>query len=107
GFDGINKADIKLKGMNKDKVGESLLYTNNFLLLLGYDNAYYICIKKDQRYCKVDTKRKLPSIPDFTTINRRIIKSNSPTNTDKELSQDEFIIIVINSTEIKVNNRGQ
>jgi hypothetical protein len=48
----------------------------------------------------------VPSTPDFTTINRRIKKLNIPINTAKEVSKDEYITIAIDSTGIKVTNRG-
>ncbi len=55
------------------------------------------------------TKGLLPSIPNFTTINRTInqldVKINYTTNI-KEF-EDEYIIIAVDSTDIKVTNRGQ
>jgi len=55
-------------------------------------------------------KGKLPSIPDYTTINRRInrldIKINEDDNKNKEF-EDEYIVIAIDSNGIKVTNRGQ
>jgi transposase-like protein len=52
----------------------------------------------------------LPSIPDYTTINRRInrldIKINEDDNKNKEF-EDEYIVIAIDSTGIKVTDRGQ
>ena len=46
-------------------------------------------------------KGKVPSIPNYTTINRRInhldIKINDVDNKDKD-SKDEYIIIAIDST---------
>jgi len=51
-------------------------------------------------------QRKTPSIPDFTTINRRINKLNIQINNNK-VSEDEYLIIAIDSTGIKVTNRGQ
>ena len=55
-------------------------------------------------------KGKVRSIPDFTTINRRMnrldmkIKEND--NKSKEF-KDEYIIIAIDSTGIKVTPRSQ
>ena len=53
---------------------------------------------------------KIPSIPDYTTINRRInrldIKINDTDGKNKDF-EDEYIIIAIDSTGIKVTNRGQ
>ncbi len=53
-------------------------------------------------------KEKYPSIPDFTTINRRINKLNILIDTAKEeVSKDDYLIIAIDSTGIKITNKGQ
>jgi len=53
---------------------------------------------------------KVPSIPDYTTINRRInrldIQIKDTDSKNKEF-KDECIVIAIDSTGIKVTNRGQ
>ncbi len=53
-------------------------------------------------------KGKLPSIPDYSTINRRINRLDIKVIDDngKEL-KDDHIIIAIDSTGIKITNRGQ
>ncbi len=54
-------------------------------------------------------KGKVPSIPDFTTINRRINRLDikiKEDNKNKEF-KDEYIVIAIDSTGIKITNRGQ
>jgi hypothetical protein len=109
GFDVINNWDTELKEMNKDKIGEPFHYPNTFLLLLGYAKAYFhLPFRQTEGIAQGHAKGKLPSIPDFTTINRRINKLNIPINTGKDkVSKDEYIIIAIDSTGIKVTNRGQ
>jgi hypothetical protein len=48
------------------------------------------------------------SIPDYTTINRRINRLDIKIkDTDSKEFKDEYIIITIDSTEIKITNRGQ
>jgi hypothetical protein len=53
---------------------------------------------------------KVPSIPDYTTINRRInrldIKIKDTDSKNKEF-KDEYIVIAIDSIGIKVTNRSQ
>ena len=55
-------------------------------------------------------KGKVPSIPHYTTINRRInrlnIKIKDTDSKNKEL-KNEYVVIAIDSTGIKVTNRGQ
>ena len=51
---------------------------------------------------------KIPDIPDYTTINRRInrLDIKIKDNKSKEFEND-YIVIAIDSTGIKVTNRGQ
>src|SRR3982750_4574914 len=75
GFDVINNWDAELKEMNKDKIGEPFLYPNTFLLLLGYAKAYFhLPYRQTEGIAQGHAKGKVPSIPDYSTINRRINK---------------------------------
>ncbi len=112
GFDVINNWDTELKEMNKDKVGEPFHYPNTFLLLLGYAKVYFhLPYRQTEGIVQGHTKGKVPSIPDYTTINRRInrldIKINNTTDSKNKQFEDEYIVIAIDSTGIKVTNRGQ
>lgn len=111
GFDVIDNWDEELKQMNKDKIGEPFHYPNTFLLLLGYAKAYFhLPYRQTEGITQAHAKGKVPSIPHFTTINRRInrldIKINDRKSNSKEL-EDDYLIIAIDSTGIKVTNRGQ
>ncbi len=111
GFDVINNWDAELKGMNKGKVGEPFHYPDTFLLLLGYAKVYFhLPYRQTEGIAQGHAKGKVPSIPDYTTINRRInrldIKIKDTDSKDKD-SRDEYIVIAIDSTGIKVTNRGQ
>ncbi len=109
GFDIIDNWDTELKEMNKDKVGEPFLYPNTFLLLLGYAKAYFhLPYRQTEGIAQGHAKGKVPSIPDFTTINRRINRLDIKIDDNKSKKfKDEYIIIAIDSTGIKVTNRGQ
>ncbi len=55
-------------------------------------------------------KGKVPSIPDYSTINRRINRLDikiKDTDSENREFEDDYIIIAIDSTGIKVTNRGQ
>ena len=111
GFDVINNWDTELKEMNKDKVGEPFHYPNTFLLLLGYAKAYFhLPYRQTEGIAQGHAKGKIPSIPDFTTICKKRIKrldiKIKDDGKNKEF-EDEYIIIAIDSTGIKVTNRGQ
>jgi hypothetical protein len=109
-FDVINNWDTELKEMNKDKVGEPFHYPNTFLLLLGYAKVYFhLPYRQTEGIAEGHAKGKVPSIPDYTTINRRINKLNIKVEdtVTKESAKYDNIIIAIDSTGIKVTNRGQ
>ena len=85
--------------------------TNTFLLLLGYAKVYFhLPYRQTEGITQGHAKGKIPSIPDFTTINRRInrlnIKIKEDDNKNKKF-KDEYIVISIDSNGIKVTNRGQ
>jgi hypothetical protein len=112
GFDIIDNWDTELKEMNKDKVGEPFHYPNTFLLLLGYAKAYFhLPYRQTEGITQAHAKGKVPSIPHFTTINRRInrldIKIKDTDNKNSKEFEDDYIVIAIDSTGIKVTNRGQ
>ena len=112
GSNTINNWDTELKEMNQGKIGEPFHYPNTFLLLLGYAKVYFHLTYRqtEEGITQAHAKRKVPSIPDYTTINRRInrlnIKIENTTDDSKEF-KDAYIIIAIDSTGIKVTNRGQ
>jgi len=109
GFDVINNWDDELKEMNKDKIGEPFHYPNTFLLLLGHAKAYFhLPYRQTEGIAQGHAKGKVPSIPDYTTINRRINKLDIKIDDNKNKEfEDEYIVIAIDSTGIKITNRGQ
>jgi hypothetical protein len=77
GFDIIDNWDAELKDMDKDKVGEPFHYPNTFLLLLGYAKAYFhLPYRQTEGIAQGHAKGKVPAIPDYSTISRRINKLN-------------------------------
>ena len=111
GFDVIDNWDSELEEMNKDKVGEPFQYPDTFLLLLGYAKAYFhLPYRQTEGITQAHAYGKVSSIPDYTTISRRVnrldIKIKDVDNKNKQF-KDEYIVIAIDSTGIKVTNRGQ
>ena len=111
GFDVINNWDTELKEMNQGKIGEPFHYPNTFLILLGYAKVYFhLPYRQTEGIAQGHAEGKVPSIPNYTTINRRInrlnIKIKDVDNKNKDF-EDEYIVIAIDSTGIKVTNRDQ
>jgi len=72
GFDVINNWNTELKEMNKYKVGAPFHYPDTFLPLLGYAKAYFhLPYRQTEGIAQGHAKGKVPSIPHYTTINRR------------------------------------
>jgi hypothetical protein len=109
GFDVIDTGDTELKEMNKDKVGEPFHYPNTFLLLLGYAKVYFhLPYRQTDGIAQGHIKGKVPNIPDYSTISRRINKLNIKIDDNKNNEfENDYLIIAIDSTGIKVTNRGQ
>jgi hypothetical protein len=112
GFDVIDNWDRESKQMNRDKVGEPFHYPNTFLLLLGYAKVYFhLPYRQTGGIAQGHAKYKVPSIPDYATISRRInrlnIKVEDAAITDKESTKANYIIIATGSKGIKVTNRDQ
>ncbi len=82
--------------------------------MLGYAKVYFHLPYRQTKegIVKGHTKGKLlSSIPDFSKINKRINRLNIKINNKSKQSEEEecydHIIIAIDSTGIKVTNRGQ
>jgi len=106
GFHVINNYNTELKEMNKDKVVGPFHYPNTFLLLLGYAKLnFHLPYRQTECIAQGHAHGKVPSIPDYRTINRRInrldIKINDTDSKNKDF-EDEYIIIAIDSTGTKV-----
>jgi hypothetical protein len=103
-FDVIDNWYKELEIMNKGKVGEPYSYPSSFLQLLGYMHVYFhLPYRQTEGVVKAHAGNKVPYIPHYSTINRRLNKLDIKIN-DK-VGND--IIIAIDSTGIKVSNRGE
>ncbi len=112
GFDVSDNWDTELKEMNKDKIGDPFHYPDTFLLLLlGYAKVYFHLPFRQTKegIAQGHAKGKVPSIPNYSTISRRINKLDIKIKEDDKSKEfeDEDIIIAIDITDIKITNRGQ
>ena len=103
-FDVLDEWDHELSQMNEGKVGEPYDYPDSFMQLLGYMRAYFhLPYRQTQGVVKAHASKKVPGIPDYSTISRRINKLEIKIN--ERLGND--IVIALDSTGIKVANRGE
>jgi IS5 family transposase len=103
-FDVLDGWDHELSQMNLGKVGEPYDYPDSFMQLLGYMRAYFhLPYRQTQGVVIAHASKEVPSIPDYSTISRRINRLEIKIN--EKLGND--IVIALDSTGIKVANRGE
>ena len=103
-FDVIDNWNNELNKMNDGKEGALYRYPNSFVQLLGYMRVYFhLPYRQAEGVARTHAGEKAPSIPDYSTINRRVNKLDIKIN--ERIGNN--IIIVLDSTGIKVTNRGE
>ena len=108
-FDVIDNWDNELEEMNKDKEGRKFVYPDSFIKLLGYMRVYFhLPYRQTEGVVREHASNTLPSVPDYSRICRRINKLNITISSDDKssLHADNFVI-AIDSTGLKVTNRGE
>lgn len=103
-FDVLDGWDHELSLMNEGKVGEPYTYPDSFIQLLGYMRAYFhLPYRQTQGVVIAHASTRVPCIPDYSTISRRVNRLDIKIN--ERLGND--IVIALDSTGIKVANRGE
>lgn len=94
--------DKELAEMNRNKKGRRYQYPDSFIKILGYVRAYF-GLPYRQTEGLIRTYH-MPAVPDYTVIHKRINKLNIRQKPGR--AGRRSIIIAIDSTGIKVTNRG-
>lgn len=105
-YDFLDIWDSDLERMNKNKEGKPYLYPNSFILAIGYIRTYFHLPYRQTEGIIKATGRSLPNHPCYEQICKRINKLNID-DSNIEIDKSEDIVIAIDSTGIKVTNRGQ
>ncbi len=100
----------ELTKMNNAKKGAKYLYPNSLILLLSTVHVYLLAYRQMEGFLKIMSKNipRLTEIPDYTTMWWRIARTKvelNPTITNP--NGKELITIAVDSTGIKVSNRGE
>jgi DDE family transposase len=109
-FDVIDNWDYELEEMNHNKEGRKFVYPDSFIKLLGYMRAYFhLPYRQTEGVVREHASSTLPSVPDYSNISRRINRLDIKISSDDDKSNlfDDNFIIAIDSTGIKVSNRGE
>ena len=99
----------ELKKMNKVKEGTNYRYPNSLILLLATVHAYLLPYRQLEGFLRVMSlhiKKLKEMVPDFTTIWWRVVRTKINLNPKVNLERDN-IVIAVDSTGIKVTNRGE
>jgi hypothetical protein len=94
--------------MNKSKEGRKFVYPDSFIKLLGYMRAYFhLPYRQTEGVVRAHATNTVQSIPSYSNISRRINRLDIKINTDdRHVANDDYFVIAIDSTGIKVSNRG-
>ena len=102
-FDAMEQWGTELKEMNRRKEGHQYVYPESFMEALGYCHAYlHLPYRQTEGLIKSHLKEKSKT-PTYSTIWKRVNKLDIKCN--PKLGRD--IIIAIDSTGVKVADRGE
>ncbi|MEM3006432.1 MAG: IS5 family transposase [Candidatus Nitrosotenuis sp.] len=96
--------DKELAEMNRKKQGRKFLFPESFMKLVGYARAYFGLPYRQTEGLLRTYDGMIPKVPDYTAIHKRINKLDVKIN--PEIGTDD-IVIAVDSTGIKVANRGE
>jgi hypothetical protein len=92
--------------MNRNKTGKPFVFPNSFILAIGYIRySFRLPYRQTEGIIKA-TGKNLPGNPSYGHICKRINRLNINIKRDK-IDDDDDLIISIDSTGVKVTNRGQ
>lgn len=99
--------------MNENKKGRKFIYPDSFILVIGYIRIYFHLPYRQTKKEGIikATGRNLPNHPSYGHICKRINKLNNDDGSNIHSNKcnivDDDLVIAIDSTGIKITNRGQ
>jgi len=94
--------------MNINKKGKPFVFPDSFILAIGHIRyLFHLPYRQTQGIIKATGKRLPANPPSYGHICKRINKLNVDIKRDKMDDDDDDLIISIDSTGIKITNRGQ
>jgi hypothetical protein len=110
-YDFLDIWDDELQRMNKNKKGKPFIFPDSFILVIGYIRCSFHLPYRQTEGIINATGKTLPANPSYGHICKRINKLNidikREDKTDDDNNNNKYIIIAIDSTGIKITNRGQ
>lgn len=103
-YDFLDSWGQEIEIMNRNKKGKPFVFPDSFILAIGYIRySFHLPYRQTEGIIKATGKR-LPSNPSYGHICKRINRLNIDIKREKVIDD---LIITIDSTGIKVTNRGQ
>ena len=99
----------ELKVMNKGKEGAKYLYPSSLISLLAIVHVYLLPYRQLEgflRMMSIHIEKLQEAVPDYTTMWWRVVKVKVRLNPEVNLEKD-IITIAVDSTGIKVTNKGE
>jgi len=94
--------------MNENKNGRKFIYPDSFIFVIGYIRIYFHLSYRQTEGIIKATGKNFPSHPSYGHICKRVNKLNDICiNNSRCNMDDDDLIIAIDSTGIKITNRGQ
>ena len=106
-YDFLDIWDSEIERMNENKKGKPYSFPDSFILVIGYMRIYFRLPYRQTEGIIKATGKNLPDHPNYSQICRRVNKLDISTKRSSDDEDDKDIIIAIDSTGIKVTNRGQ
>ena len=107
-YDFLDTWGYELDRMNEGKKGKPFVFPNSFILIIGYIRySFHLPYRQTEGIIKATGKRLPSKSPSYGHICKRINRLYIDIKRDKADDGDDYIIVSIDSTGIKVTNRGQ
>ena len=111
-YDFLDTWGYELDRMNEGKKGKPFVFPNSFILVIGYIRySFHLPYRQTEGIINATGKRLPSNSPSYGHICKRINRLNIDIKRDKTVDDDDddddYIIVSIDSTGIKVTNRGQ
>ena len=106
-FDFLHLWDKELEKMNHRKVGRHYSYPNLFILALSYVKNYFNLPYRQTEGVIKAVGKELPDHSSYSQMCRRINQLNIKFDYESKKNEDDCVVIAMDSTGIKITNRGQ
>ncbi|HET7344563.1 MAG TPA: transposase [Nitrososphaeraceae archaeon] len=99
----------RIKGNEQGKEGAKYRYPNSLISLLATVHVYLLPYRQLEGFLKVMSVhiQELKEVPDYTTMWWRIVRIKVELNSEVNPEKVDVITIAVDSTGIKVTNRGE